>query len=159
MSVELRRAFGHFATGVTVVTTLDARGRRVGMTANSFASLSLEPPLVLWSLANSSTNHAAFLAARYFAIHVLAAGQDALARQFASRAGDRFAGVAVESGCRGVPLLADFHARFECEMHAQHEGGDHTIFVGRVLRVAERPGEPLLFHRGRYAGVAPAEPR
>lgn len=158
MSVELRRAFSHYATGVTVVTTIDARGARVGMTANSFSSLSLDPPLVLWSLARTSTNHAAFCAARHFAIHVLDAAQTALARQFATRDVDRFAGVAVEAGVEGLPILTDFHARFECETWAQYDGGDHTVFVGRVLRTEERPGDPLLFYRGKFAHVAPTDP-
>lgn len=156
MSVELRRAFSHYATGVTVVTMLDERGTRVGMTANSFSSLSLDPPLVLWSLAKASTNHAAFCGARHFAIHVLDARQTELARRFAMRDVDRFAGVVVETGLEGLPVLTEFHARFECETYAQYEGGDHTIFVGRVLRTEERPGDPLLFYRGRFANVAAA---
>lgn len=156
MSVELRRAFSHFATGVTVVTTIDAAGRRVGMTANSFSSLSLEPPLILWSLAKTSTNYEAFRGARHFAVHVLDSAQTALAKQFALKDIDRFAGVTCATGHGEVPLLCDYHACFECETHAQYEGGDHTIFVGRVLRADERPGDPLLFYRGKFANVSAA---
>jgi 3-hydroxy-9,10-secoandrosta-1,3,5(10)-triene-9,17-dione monooxygenase reductase component len=156
VSVELRRAFSHYATGVTIVTAIDAAGQRVGMTANSFSSLSLDPPLILWSLAKTSTNYEAFRGARHFAVHVLDTAQTALAKQFATKDVDRFAGVTCAAGHAGVPLLCDYHARFECETHAQYDGGDHTIFVGRVLRTDERPGDPLLFYRGKFANVAPA---
>lgn len=156
MSVELRRAFSHYATGVTVVTTIDAAGRRVGMTANSFSSLSLDPPLILWSLAKSSANYEAFRDASHFAVHVLDSAQTALAKQFATKDIDRFADVTCATGHGGLPLLCDYHACFECGTHAQYDGGDHTIFVGRVLRADERPGDPLLFYRGRFANVLPA---
>lgn len=157
MSTQLRSAFGHFATGVTIVTALDAAGQRVGMTANSFSSLSLDPPLVLWSLARTSTNYAAFCGAKSFAVHVLDATQSALAKHFATKDIDRFAGVSLVTGHGGVPVLADFHACFQCDTHSQLDGGDHTIFVGRVITMEERPGEPLLFYRGRFAHVLPLE--
>jgi 3-hydroxy-9,10-secoandrosta-1,3,5(10)-triene-9,17-dione monooxygenase reductase component len=153
VSNELRRAFGHFATGVTIVTTADGRGGRVGMTANSFSSLSLDPPLVLWSLAKSSTNYATFAAATHFAVHVLDAAQAATARQFATKDVDRFGAMATSGGQGGCPLLDRYHACFQCETWARYEGGDHTILVGRVLAVDERPGDPLLFYRGRFARV------
>jgi flavin reductase (DIM6/NTAB) family NADH-FMN oxidoreductase RutF len=155
VSAELRRAFSHYATGVTVVTALDAAGRRVGMTANSFSSLSLDPPLILWSLAKTSTNYEVFRAAKHFAVHVLDSAQTALAKQFATKDVDRFEGVTCATGHAGVPLLCDYHACFECETYAQYDGGDHTIFVGRVLRTEERPGDPLLFYRGKFAYVGP----
>lgn len=156
MTAELRRAFSHYATGVTVVTALDAEGRRVGMTANSFSSLSLDPPLILWSLAKTSTNYEAFRGAKHFAVHVLDSAQAAVAKQFAVKDIDRFAGITCATGHGGVPVLCDFHACFECETYAAYEGGDHTIFVGRVLRTEEKPGDPLLFYRGKFANVAPA---
>lgn len=154
MSQHLRSAFGHYATGVTIITTRGAGGQPVGMTVNSFSSLSLDPPLVLWSIAHTSSNYEAFRAARCFAVHVLHAGQGELARVFSTRNIDRFAGVATSAGTSGAPLLADFHARFECETHAQYQGGDHLIIVGRVLVAEERAGVPLLFYRGRFAAVA-----
>ncbi len=150
MTLELRRAFGHYPTGVTVVTTLTPAGERVGMTANSFGSLSLDPPLVLWSIARTSTNFAVFRVARNFAVHVLHSGQAMLARQFATRDIDRFLDVETEPGLSGAPLLPDFHACFDCETHEVLEGGDHVIIVGRVLECRERPGEPLIFYRGRF---------
>jgi flavin reductase (DIM6/NTAB) family NADH-FMN oxidoreductase RutF len=154
MSTKLRNAFSHFATGVTIVTTCGASGEAVGMTVNSFSSLSLEPPLVLWSLARSSVNHDVFHAATHFTVHVLGTEQSPLARQFATRDIDRFAGVTTSACASGVPRLSDYHACFECETHARYDGGDHTIFVGRVLEVDERPGDPLLFYKGRFSKIA-----
>jgi flavin reductase (DIM6/NTAB) family NADH-FMN oxidoreductase RutF len=155
---DLRRAFSHFATGVTVVTTVDSTGARIGMTVNSFASLSLTPPLALWSLAKSSANYVAFCAARHFAIHVLDAKQSALAKHFSIRSVDRFADVTTSSGHGGVPLLDFFHACFECEMQARYDGGDHTIIVGIVTRTHERSGDPLLFYRGKFSVATPLDP-
>lgn len=154
MSQQLRSAFGHYATGVTIITTQGVAGEPVGLTANSFSSLSLDPPLILWSIACTSSSYEAFRAARCFAVHVLHAGQGELARVFSTRNIDRFAGVATSAGASGAPLLPDFHARFDCETHAQHPGGDHLIIVGRVLSAEERVGEPLLFYRGRFASTA-----
>jgi flavin reductase (DIM6/NTAB) family NADH-FMN oxidoreductase RutF len=150
MTTELRRAFGHFATGVTVITTTTPAGEHVGMTANSFSSLSIEPPLVLWSIARTSTNFDAFRNARHFAVHVLHSGQAQLARQFATKHSDRFAGVVCTAGRTGAPLLPDFHACFDCETHEVLEGGDHVIIVGRVLECHERTGDPLIFYRGQF---------
>jgi flavin reductase (DIM6/NTAB) family NADH-FMN oxidoreductase RutF len=157
-AAALRRAFSHFATGVTIVTMVDESGERVGMTANSFSSLSLDPPLVLWSLAKSSTNYAAFCSARHFAIHILDATQSKLARRFSTKATDRFCDIETTLGHGDVPLLDLFHACFECETHARHEGGDHTIIIGRVLRTQERPGDPLLFYRGKFSVATPYDP-
>ncbi|HET7204310.1 MAG TPA: flavin reductase family protein [Steroidobacteraceae bacterium] len=150
MTRKLRRAFGHYATGVTVVTTTTAGGERAGITVNSFSSLSLDPPLVLWSIARTAATFASFREAGAFAVHVLHAGQAHLARQFALRGGDRFAGVSCATGPSGAPLLDDFLACFDCETYATHEGGDHLVIVGRVLESFERSGEPLLFYRGRF---------
>ena len=155
MSLDLRNAFGHFATGVTIITMLDPAGRRIGMTANSFSSLSLDPPLVLWNLARTSVNHQLFCAASHFAVHVLDSRQTGLARHFATKDIDRFAELATEAGLHGLPLLPEYHARFQCKNAACYEGGDHTIIVGQVLRFDERPGDPLLFYRGKFASVLP----
>ena len=143
-----RDALGRFATGVTVVTILAASGP-MGMTANSFASVSLDPPLVLWSPARASSRFDLFAGAEHFAIHVLAAEQADLAGRF-TRGGDGFDGLAYRSGPEGVPLLPQPLARFDCRRAAIHDGGDHVIVVGRVLRAAMRPGEPLLFSQGRF---------
>ncbi|HVL01960.1 MAG TPA: flavin reductase family protein, partial [Dongiaceae bacterium] len=130
-SRAFRTALGQFATGVTVITTVDASGSRVGMTANSFSSVSLEPMLVLWSIARTSKSFDAFMQARHFAIHVLSAGQKALSAQFASQCDDRFQGLETGTGVGGVPLLDGCSAQFQCETDIRHEGGDHVIIVGR----------------------------
>jgi flavin reductase (DIM6/NTAB) family NADH-FMN oxidoreductase RutF len=146
----LRRALGQFATGVTVVTTRAADGRRVGVTANSFTSLSLDPPLVLWCLDRTAPSKPAFEATSHFAINVLSAGQHFLSRQFATPAEDKFAGVACEDGYRGVPLLAGVLARFVCRNVRHVEAGDHVIVIGEVERFETFEGEPLVFHSGSY---------
>lgn len=148
---QLRDALGRFATGVTVVTAMAPDGP-LGMTANSFASVSLDPPLVLWSPARRSRRFPAFEAASHFAIHVLARDQQALAERFA-RSGHRFAGLAPGRGAGDAPLLEGCAARFECRHAAGYDGGDHLIMVGEVLRFETRDVPPLLYHRGRYTGL------
>lgn len=152
-SREFRDALGRFATGVTVVTCRARDGRPLGMTANSFASLSLDPPLVLWAPARASMRFAAFEAAEQFAIHVLGEHQHPLGLCF-SREGFDFEGCEWTAGAAGVPLIEHCLARFECTRHAVHEGGDHAIIVGRVRRVATGDGAPLIFARGSYGGFA-----
>lgn len=144
----LRDAFGRFATGVTVVTIAGPDGP-MGFTANSFSSLSLDPPLVLWAPARSSSRFAPFAAARHFVIHILGADQADLCSRFA-RSGAAFDGLPFDWNSESVPVLPHTLARFECEQHATHEGGDHLIVVGRVLRAALRDGPPLVFARGCY---------
>jgi len=143
-----RAALGRYATGVTVVTARGPEGP-VGMTANSFSSLSLNPPLVLWCPATGSSRFPAFAEATHYAIHVLAADQIDLCRRFA-RDGRDFAGTGAEETPEGVPALPGCLARFDCAAEARHPGGDHAILVGRVLRAVTRPGDPLLFWGGRY---------
>ncbi|MEZ5779917.1 MAG: flavin reductase family protein [Paracoccaceae bacterium] len=143
-----RAALGHYATGVTVVTAVGARGP-VGITANSFTSVSLDPPLVLWCPARTSERFDAFVAAKRYAIHILAADQLALCRRFA-REGGNFGGLETSETPEGLPLLPGCLARFDCEAHAVHDGGDHAILVGRVTRAAIGGGEPLIFWGGRY---------
>jgi len=148
-----RDALGQFATGVTVVTTQTADGP-LGITANSFASVSLDPALVLWSPARSARRFAAFEAAACFAIHVLGADQGPLALAFV-RDGAAFGGLDWAPGATGAPLIEGCIARFECERHAVHDGGDHAIVVGRVISATLHPAPPLVFAAGRYGTVAP----
>lgn len=148
---EFRAALGMFATGVTIVTARTADGRAVGLTANSFNSVSLSPPLVLWSLSRAAASMAVFSTGSHYAINVLAADQKALAERFASRGGDRWGGVAFDTGAGGAPLLHGAAAVFECFNRSRYEEGDHVIFVGEVERCTHRRGaSPLLFHGGRY---------
>ncbi|HEY0917308.1 MAG TPA: flavin reductase family protein [Solimonas sp.] len=159
---EFRKALGTFATGVTVITTRAPDGTQVGLTANSFNSVSLNPPLVLWSLANNSLSLEAFQKAGNWAVHVLAADQEAVSARFAKRGIDKFAGIDIEQGLGEVPLLRGCNARFQCRTAFQYEGGDHVIFVGEVLAFDRAENAPLVFHSGRYAHAAPKgsnEPR
>jgi flavin reductase (DIM6/NTAB) family NADH-FMN oxidoreductase RutF/2-polyprenyl-6-methoxyphenol hydroxylase-like FAD-dependent oxidoreductase len=150
---ELRRALGQFATGVTVVTTRAEDGRRIGVTANSFTSLSLDPPLVLWCLDRDAPSRPAFASACRFAINVLSAGQHYLSRQFATPADDKFAGTTCEDGPDAVPLLAGVIARFVCRNSRQVEAGDHVIVIGEVESFETFEGEPLVFHSASYRVV------
>ncbi len=149
----LRIAFGRFATGVAVVTTLARDGAPVGLTVNSFSSTSLDPPLVLWGLMRRSALLPMFHAAQRFAVNVLAAEQQPLSDRFASHAEDRFAGVGWEPGGAGMPLLHDALARFECAVEHRFEIGDHLMFLGRVERFEHRDGDPLLFFASRYTAL------
>lgn len=150
-ALELRAALGQFATGVTIITTREAGGRPVGLTANSFNSVSLEPPLILWSLARRSSSLAAFIAGSHFSVNVLTAEQRPLAERFASKAADRFDGVPWRAGEGGAPVLDGVAAVFECRHHSHHEAGDHIIFIGQVERCERRLGAaPLVFHGGRF---------
>lgn len=146
----LRTALGGFTTGVTVVTCRDAAGTPVGLTVNSFNALSLDPPLVLWSLRLASPNLAAFDAAAHFAINVLAEAQVDLSRRFASAQPGRFDDGLWLDGAGGVPLLAGSVATFECERMSSQTAGDHRLYIGRVLAAAVQPLPPLLFHAGHY---------
>lgn len=146
----LRSALGRFATGVTVVTTRCPSGKLVGLTANSFSSVSLDPPLVLWSLRRNASSLQSFAESRYFAVNILAAGQEALSNHFAKPSPDKFSGLDYEMGIGGCPLLPDTLARFECQLESDIEGGDHIIFLGRVQRAAYREGVPLIFAGGAY---------
>jgi len=152
---ELRQALGAFATGVTIVTARGPTGAPVGLTANSFNSVSLDPPLVLWSLALTSQHIENFRAAGWWAVHVLSAGQEALSARFASLVPDRFDGVEWAPGETGVPLIAGCTARFVCRTAFEYEGGDHAIFVGQVSELTRAAAAPLIYHGGRYARVMP----
>ena len=154
---SLRDAFGSFATGVTIVTTRNAAGADIGRTANSFSSVSLDPPMVLWSLAKTSSGQADFHRARHFAVHVLGEDQEDLSGLFASKAADRFGALSVTRGADGIPLLEGCAARFECRTVHRYDGGDHVIFVGEVMDFVREPRAPLLFHAGRYGRLQAAE--
>jgi flavin reductase (DIM6/NTAB) family NADH-FMN oxidoreductase RutF len=151
---DLRQAFGRFATGVTVVTFRLADGRRVGLTANSFASVSLDPPLVSWNYRRASPHLEAVLACRHFLVHVLAADQRDLSQRMARPAEDKFAGLPLQDGLGGTPRIQGSLATFECEMWKTFEAGDHVIFLGKVVRYEHADGEPLVFVNGRYAAAA-----
>lgn len=152
----LRDAAGQFATGVTVVTTLDRRGTPVGLTANSFTSVSLEPPMVLFCLEKTSETLTAFESGGGFAVHVLGAGQLELSIRFASRGIDRFEGLHWTPGIGGVPVLDGALAVFECSTTHAYEGGDHVIFVGTVERLGpvDDSGPALGYFRGGYIETA-----
>ena len=150
-ALEFRVALGMFATGVTVVTARTATGELVGLTANSFNSVSLDPPLVLWSLSQRSMSLEAFATGTHYAINVLAAEQQELALRFAAPVGDRWTGTAWRPGVTGAPLIDGAVAHFECFNRSRYEEGDHVIFVGQVEHCDHRPGAaPLLFHGGRF---------
>ncbi len=145
-----------FATGVTIVTARTDEGRFVGLTANSFNSVSLTPPLVLWSLARAAGSMAAFSTGSHYAINILSADQQDLAKRFAARDGDRFSGLQFSLGAGGAPLIAGAAATFECFNRSRYEEGDHVIFVGEVERCAHRAGaSPLLFHGGKFYAEHP----
>lgn len=152
---DLRDALGRFATGVTVVTTMTPEGP-LGITANSFASVSLEPPLVLWSPARKSRRFPAFERAAHFAIHVLSEEQRELAQYFASSSNEGFGPFGYTLGVGDSPVLEECTARFECRHAAGYDGGDHLIVVGEVLRIAKADLAPLLFHRGSFHGLPAA---
>lgn len=146
----LRTVLGRFATGVTIVTCVDAVGERVGLTANSFSALSLEPPLVLWSLRLTSPNLPAFRAASHFAINILSESQVDLSRRFAQSVPDKFGQGQWSEGLGGAPVLGGAAAVVECERQAEHAAGDHVLFIGRVQRCVDLATPPLLFHGGHY---------
>ncbi len=150
-SREFRASLGMFATGVTIVTARTSEGDLVGLTANSFNSVSLDPPLVLWSLARAAGSLPSFSTGSHYAINILAADQRDLAERFARKGADRWSGVAFTEGAGGAPLLSGAAASFECFNRSRYEEGDHVIFVGEVERCAHRLGvSPLLFHGGQF---------
>ena len=150
-AAQFRASLAMFATGVTVVTARAPSGELVGLTANSFNSVSLQPPLVLWSLSKTASSMAAFSAGSHYAINILAADQQALAERFASKRADRWDGVAYTQGVAGAPLLPGTVASFECFNRSQYQEGDHVIFVGEVEHCSHTAGAaPLLYHGGKF---------
>ena len=152
---HFRDAMAQFATGVTVICTRGADGRYVGFTANSFNSVSLVPPLIVWSLADGGGTREAFEAASRYTVNVLAHDQVELARRFSRPHADRFAGVPYRIGAANAPLIEGCLAWFECRHHAIHRAGDHMLFIGEVDTCERRPGVGLVFHHGRYGATHP----
>ena len=151
---EFRSALGCFPTGVTVITTLDPRGDSIGITANSFNSVSMDPPLILFSLGRRAFSMRAFLSTDHFAVNVLSMDQLHLSDRFAKASENKWAEVHFELWDSGVPILPGCAANFECRTEHTYDGGDHVIFVGRVIRMRHDPAiKPLLFHQGQYRAV------
>lgn len=151
--VDLRQALGKFATGVTVVTCYGAKGP-CGITANSFSSVSLEPPLVLWNIAKVSNSLQAYLDADHFAINVLGDRQRSVSHHFAQSDHTRFNGIVYETSEQGVPLIPESVACFECRTHQIHDCGDHYIIIGEVEKFRSNTGQPLLFYNGDYIQIS-----
>jgi flavin reductase (DIM6/NTAB) family NADH-FMN oxidoreductase RutF len=149
----LRDAFGRFATGITIATARAPSGQLAGVTANSFCSVSLKPPLVLWCLSRAAPSQSVFVKATHFAIHVLAEDQAALSARFSRPASDKFAGLALAEGLGRTPLIDGVAALFECRRVNRYNGGDHLIIVGQVERYRHAARAPLVFHSGRYCAV------
>ncbi|MGL5170266.1 p-hydroxyphenylacetate 3-hydroxylase reductase component [Edwardsiella tarda] len=151
----LRQALGNFATGVTVITTAGLDGVDVGMTANSFNSVSLDPPLILWSIDKRAGSYPHFAQASHFAVNILAADQIALSNRFARPAENKFAGLEYARGIADIPLLHDCAARFQCEKYQQIDAGDHWILIGKVVTFDDFGRAPLLYCQGAYSLVLP----
>jgi flavin reductase (DIM6/NTAB) family NADH-FMN oxidoreductase RutF len=156
-STTFRRTLGMFATGITVVTARAADGSLVGLTVNSFNSVSLDPPLIVWSLTASSSLRSVFESCEYYAVNVLAADQQPLSNRFAGRSADRFAGVEWEEGLGGAPLLVGSCAIFEVRNRQRFPGGDHLVFIGEVARCERSEREPLLYFNGAYRSLSPQD--
>jgi 3-hydroxy-9,10-secoandrosta-1,3,5(10)-triene-9,17-dione monooxygenase reductase component len=158
---QFRHALGRFATGITVITTTTPGGKREGLTANSFGAVSLDPPLVLWSLRQDAMSLPSFRRSRFFAVNVLASHQRAISNRFARPAADKFEEVEWRPGLGGCPTFPGCLALFECRLERTIEAGDHVVFIGRVERFEWRAGDPLVFSCGHYCLTAalPEEPR
>jgi len=147
---ELRRVMGHFATGVTVITSIRSSGEMHGLTANAFTSVSLVPPLLLVCIDKKAESYPCFDESKIFTVNVLAADQEALSRRFAVTGGDKFEGVSYKVGANGAPILDGALAFLECKVTGKIDGGDHTIYVGEIEQAETKEGKPLLFFRGGY---------
>ena len=152
---DFRDALGRFATGVTVISSCDQAGRPFGITVNSFSSVSLEPPLILWCLERSTFIADRFLNCRHFAVNVLAATQKDIALRFAATDDNKFNDVQTFAGLNDLPLIHGALAHFECSLEQTYPGGDHAILLGRVERFSKADGNPLIFHRGLLAELKP----
>ena len=147
---ELRRVMGHFATGVTIITTTDKEGNPYGLTANAFTSLSLHPPLVLVCIDRNVQCYPRFEESGVFAVNFLGEGQEGMSRRFATKGIEKFAGLKWRRGESGVALLEEAMGHVECRILRGYEGGDHTIYVGEVLQAAASGDRPLIFFKGKY---------
>lgn len=145
-----RNTLGQFATGVAVITALNGDGQPVGVTCNSFTSVSLDPPLILWSVATSSGSADAFREGNAFAVNILAANQEELAMRFARSGDAKFQGIAWHDGLEGAPLLEECVAYMECRVDTRYPGGDHVIILGAVEHYVNMERDPLLFHSGEF---------
>ena len=148
--LEFRKALGAFPTGVTVISTRNPEGYPVGVTCSSFNSVSLDPPLILWSLAKTAYSRSTVETAVHWAVNLLSSDQEALSNQFSKAGKQKFADVEAEEGIGGIPLLTGCCARFQCATEHLYDGGDHLIFVGRVLSFDRSDRLPLVFHSGQY---------
>lgn len=157
-SVDFRQCLGEFITGVTVITTVGLDGTRYGLTANSFSSVSLDPPLILWSLRLNATNFPIYSTAETFAVNILAEDQVDVSNRFAKSGPDRFEGISYTEGTGGLPLLDGCVAQLECRREVSYPGGDHVVFIGRVLRIRSEKRKPLALRSGKYMIVHPHEP-
>lgn len=153
-TIAFRNALGSFTTGVTIITATAPDGTPVGLTANSFNSVSLDPPMVLWSLAKTSLSLDAFNEAIHWNVHVLSQDQQDLSNTFASRGEDKFQGIALDKGISDAPLIPNCSARFQCKNIVTHDGGDHLIYIGEVLSFDQQTLPPLVFQQGQYAMTA-----
>jgi flavin reductase (DIM6/NTAB) family NADH-FMN oxidoreductase RutF len=152
-SREFRDALGLFPTGIAIVTTIDAAGQPAGVTVNSFTSVSLDPPLILVSLARTSRSLDTFNAATHFAVSLLRDDQRQASSAFASTTGDRFGQIGHRAGLGGARVIEPHLVAFECEVHARHDGGDHVLLLGKVIQLhlaADAHPRPLLYFRGQY---------
>ena len=147
---KFRDALGTFATGITIVTASDTAGGPIAMTVNSFASVSLDPPLVLWSVNRAHDVFEDFANAEHYAVHVLRHDQEHLSGHFSGDRPDKFEGIDYDLGTGQLPLLSSYCARFVCQVEHRYDGGDHMILVGRVLEFDHKPAPPLVFHAGQY---------
>lgn len=156
---DLRNALGTFATGVTIVTTMMPTGEPIGFTANSFTSVSLDPPLILVCIAKSAAGYAAYTSADAFCVNILSEDQRDLSGTFAQRGTDKFIGVGWRQGQTGSPILDGGVGHFDCDMHQLVDAGDHAILIGRVVGYDANDDAPLCYHRGKYAGLEPVAPK
>lgn len=147
---ELRRVMGHFATGVTVITSLRASGEMHGLTANAFSSVSLVPPLLLICVDKKAESYPCFEESKVFTVNILSAEQEALSRKFAVSGGNKFEGVSYRVGANGVPILDGAVAYLECRLSGSMDAGDHTIYLGEIEQAETHEAKPLLFFRGGY---------
>jgi len=155
--LELRQALGAFVTGVTVITALDREGVAHGVTANSFTSVSLDPPLILWNQALSAFSYPAFRDAERFVVNILADDQIEISQRFSRAGADKFAGIATRPGMGGVPLIEGCSAYLECRKETTYPGGDHAVFLGRVERIERHVRPSLIFGGGKYLVARPME--
>ena len=152
--IELRRVMGHFATGVTVITTKDTQGVPYGLTANAFMSLSLAPPLALISIDKTAQCYGSFDASKVFTVNFLSDEQEDISRRFATKGVDKFAGLEWHEGSNGAAILDGVIGHVECQVRQSYDGGDHTLIVGEIVRVEASGGRPLLFFQGKYQRLA-----